>query len=172
MTAAVATADDAGRAQGREAVSHSAEQTQALGRNLAAQLSAGDVVAFRGDLGTGKTCMIQGICAELEVADVVNSPTFILINHYSGRLAERKIAVYHFDLYRLGRADELEDLGADEFFSGDGLCLIEWAERAWERMPTPRWEVDLAHAGGDVRRICWRYAPGRALAEPSKEGVR
>ena len=168
----MATADHVGCAQGREAVSHSAAQTQALGRNLAAQLSAGDVVAFRGDLGSGKTCMIQGLCAELEVADVVNSPTFILINHYSGRLADRKIAVYHFDLYRLGSPDELEDLGADEFFSGDGLCLIEWAERAWERLPTPRWEVELAHAGGDVRRICWRYVRGRALPEPQAEGIK
>lgn len=143
-----------------QVLSHSAEETRSLGRRLSDLLIAGDLVAFRGNLGTGKTCMIQGVCEGLEVKDVVNSPTFILINHYEGRLGGRDVPVYHFDLYRLtGAEEELEGIGGPEYFSGDGVCLVEWAERAWEQLPSPRWEVDLHHAGEAARRISWRYGP-------------
>ena len=139
-------------------VSHSAEETRSLGRRLAEHLVPGDLVAFRGNLGTGKTCMIQGVCEGLQVRDVVNSPTFIIINHYEGRLGERDVTVYHFDLYRLtGAKEELEGIGAPEFFSGDGICLVEWADRAWEQLPSPRWEVDLQHSGEAGRRVSWRW---------------
>ena len=135
-------------------VSHSAQETRGLGRSLAALLVGGDLGAFRGDLGTGKTCMIQGVCEGLQVRDVVNSPTFIIINQYQGRLGEQDVSVYHFDLYRLsGGQEELEGIGAPEFFIGDGICLVEWADRAWEQLPTPRWEVDLQHDGETGRRV-------------------
>ena len=88
---------------------HSAAQTHALGAALGRLLAPGDVVAFRGDLGSGKTCMIQGVCEALQVADYVTSPTFILINEYAGQYRGRDLPVYHFDLYRLRSADELEN---------------------------------------------------------------
>ena len=137
-------------------ITHSAEETQALGRDLARRLAPGDLLAFDGELGSGKTCMIQGICQGLEVADYVTSPTFILINEYTGRLNGEPLPVYHFDLYRLGGPAELEDLGAEEYFYGRGICLIEWAERAGSRLPARRREITLEHVTADERRITLR----------------
>ena len=130
-----------------------ADQTQALGAALGWCLAPGDVVAFRGDLGSGKTCMIQGVCEALQVADYVTSPTFILINEYAGRCRGRDLPVYHFDLYRLGGADELEELGAEEYFYGRGVCLVEWAERADGSLPAGCYHVWLEHGADGARRI-------------------
>ena len=168
MEGAAATVDSTAALS--EVVSHSAAETHSLGRRLAALLTAGDLVAFRGDLGTGKTCMIQGVCEGLQVLDVVNSPTFILINHYAGRLRGRDIPVYHFDLYRLADGEELADIGAHEFFSGEGVCLIEWADRAWQQLPSPRWEVELRHAGETRRRVSWRLASARPESQSRRQG--
>ena len=137
-------------------VSHSPEETQAFGRALARRLEAGDLVAFEGDLGSGKTCLIQGICQGLEVQDYVNSPTFILINEYLGRLAGGEIAVYHFDCYRLTSVAELEDLGAEEYFYGRGICLVEWAGRAGELLPPRRRVIQLDYLAPDKRRLTLR----------------
>ena len=136
-----------------EYLSHSPEETRALGERLGRQLLPGEVVAFSGDLGAGKTCMIQGVCAGLEVEDAVNSPTFILINEYTGRAHGRAVYVYHFDLYRLRNQIELEALGAEEYFYSQGICLVEWAERAHAALPPRRREVVLEHCGPQVRRI-------------------
>ena len=134
-------------------VTRSAEQTQEAGAALGRQLAAGDVLAFVGELGTGKTCMIQGVCVGLEVEEVVNSPTFILINEYAGRAGNRPVNVYHFDLYRLRNQIELEALGAEEYFYSQGICLVEWAERAHAALPPRRREVVLEHCGPQARRI-------------------
>ncbi|MBJ67635.1 MAG: tRNA (adenosine(37)-N6)-threonylcarbamoyltransferase complex ATPase subunit type 1 TsaE [Gemmatimonadetes bacterium] len=132
---------------------HSPEETQALGRGLGTTLKPGSVVAFRGDLGSGKTCMIQGICQAFQVHDYVTSPTFILINEYGGKRAERLFPIYHFDLYRLSGEDDLEGLGAEEYFYGDGICLVEWAERAGELLPENRVDVALEYGGEKLRQI-------------------
>ena len=132
---------------------HSPEETQALGQVLGVTLTPGAVVAFRGDLGSGKTCMIQGICHAFQVRDYVTSPTFILINEYAGKRAERVVPVYHFDLYRLSGEDDLEGLGAEEYFYGDGICLVEWAERADELLPENRVDVALEYGGEELRQI-------------------
>lgn len=151
-------------------LSRSPEETRALGARLAGRLRRGDVVAFTGDLGTGKTCMIQGLCAALGVTDPVNSPTFILINQYEGRWPTRSgsagsaVTVHHFDLYRLAGTEELLDIGADEIMDGDGLSLVEWADRGAAVLPLPRWDVVLSHAGDGVRDIRCRY---RARPSPS-----
>ena len=134
-------------------VTHSAAETQALGVELGQSLTPGEVVAFYGDLGSGKTCMIQGVCKALAVADYVTSPTFILINEYAGRLQGRELPVYHFDLYRLGGPVELEDLGAEEYFYSRGVCMVEWAERAGDLLPESSRQVRLEHGGGDERRV-------------------
>ena len=146
----------------RSETTQSAVQTQSLGAELAVMLRPGDVVALRGDLGAGKTCLIQGICRGLQVEDVVNSPTFILVNEYVGRIAAGKIAttdipVYHFDLYRLADAAELVDLGVEDYLGAGGVSLFEWAERADNLLPAPRWNVELEQIGDDERRISWTY---------------
>jgi tRNA threonylcarbamoyladenosine biosynthesis protein TsaE len=106
----------------------SPEETQKLGYLIGKRLKAGDVVALFGDLGSGKTCLIQGIAKALEVKEgTVNSPTFTLINEYQGN-----IPVYHIDLYRIQKAEELSDLGLEEYIYSHGLCAIEWADRIEE----------------------------------------
>ena len=137
----------------------SAEETKRFGSVLAAALRPGDLVALNGELGAGKTCLIQGIADGLGVNDVVNSPTFMLLNIFAGRdAAGGELNVYHFDLYRLALCDELEDIGAVEFFHDpQGVSLVEWAERMPEMLPPVRWEVQLEYgvAAAD-RTIRWR----------------
>ena len=135
------------------ATTRSAAETQALGARFAALLCPGELVALCGELGAGKTCFIQGICVGLGVEETVNSPTFILMNQYSGRRDGIAISIYHFDFYRLSGAGELDSFGADEFFDGEGICLVEWAERASERLPPRRWQVEMEYAGTGSRSL-------------------
>lgn len=129
-------------------ITHSAEQTGQLGIELARGLCPGDLVALSGNLGAGKTCLIQGICTGLGVDDYVNSPTFTLINIYQGR-----IPIFHFDLYRLADASELDELGYEEYFWGNGLTLVEWADKANDYYPDKRFEIDISYLGVTHRRI-------------------
>ena len=101
-------------------------ETQTIGEEIGKQLRQGDLVALIGDLGTGKTCLTQGIARGVGVYpnQTVNSPSYTLINEYAG-----KIPIYHIDLYRLQNHDELLDLGLDEYMEGKGICIIEWAEK-------------------------------------------
>ena len=107
-------------------------ETQALGERLGKTLKHGDVIALIGDLGTGKTCLTQGIARGVGTAPdaVVNSPSYILINEYHGA-----IPIYHIDLYRLENSEEIADLGLNEYMEGDGICIIEWAERMTDALP-------------------------------------
>lgn len=114
------------------------EETILLGREFSRILNAGDVVALYGELGSGKTRFVQGICQGLGVKEVVNSPTFIIMNKYEGRLT-----VYHFDFYRINSVDEIIDLGFNEFVYDDAVSLIEWANFAYEILPRSRYEVFL-----------------------------
>jgi tRNA threonylcarbamoyladenosine biosynthesis protein TsaE len=115
-------------------------ETLRAGEEFARQLRAGDVVACYGDLGAGKTRFIQGVCRGLGVAEHVTSPTFTILNEYfSGALS-----VFHFDFYRIASPAELRDIGAREYFeSGEGVCLIEWAEKVAELLPPSRYDVRL-----------------------------
>ncbi len=142
-----------------ERVTIDPEETRQFGRELAAAMQPGELVALSGDLGAGKTCLIQGIAEGLGVTDVVNSPTFVLLNLYAARKAAGgELTVYHFDLYRLASGEELEDIGALEFFEdSQGVSLVELADRMPEYLPESRWEVRLEH--GDTathRTIHWR----------------
>ena len=138
---------------GGAATTHSAAETRALGARFAALLGPGELVALTGELGAGKTCFIQGICAGLGVSETVNSPTFVLINQYSGLRKDIAISIYHFDFYRLSGPGELDSFGAEEFFDGDGICLVEWAERAAERLPPRRWQVEMEYVGAGSRSL-------------------
>ena len=108
------------------------EETQALGEKLGKTLKQGDVIALIGDLGTGKTCLTQGIARGVGIAsgEIVSSPSYILINEYNGT-----IPIYHIDLYRLENSEEIAELGLSEYVEGDGICIIEWAERMADALP-------------------------------------
>lgn len=131
-----------------EKISSSPEETKKFGSKLATSLKKGDVVALIGPLGSGKTCLVQGICAGLGVREIVTSPSFVIINQYPGRFW-----VYHFDLYRLKNKKELVDLGYEEFFYDSGICIIEWAEKIKELLPKKRIEISLNIISKSERRI-------------------
>ena len=124
----------------------SPEDTAKLGERLGLLLQPGAVVCLQGDLGAGKTRFAQGVARGLGVTSAVTSPTFTIINEYQGRHP-----VYHMDFYRLSDPLELEDLGYEEYFSGSGITLIEWPERAEDLLPQDRLDVciDLASADAD-----------------------
>ena len=117
--------------------SHSEYETELLGRLLADRVRPGLVVGMVGDLGAGKTRLARAI-AEALGADpgVIASPTFVLVNEY-----EASLPIYHFDAYRLGSVEDFEALGSDEYFSGNGLCLVEWADRVEKSLPDSAWWV-------------------------------
>ena len=131
-------------------ISNSAEETRALGERIGKRLRAGTVIALRGDLGSGKTCMVQGLAAGLGVAPTacVNSPTFVLINEYDG-----PIPLYHFDLYRLADGNELIDLGWEDYLDSGGVIAIEWAERMEALLPPDHVSISLEVTGETSRRI-------------------
>ncbi|MCJ7507375.1 MAG: tRNA (adenosine(37)-N6)-threonylcarbamoyltransferase complex ATPase subunit type 1 TsaE [candidate division Zixibacteria bacterium] len=131
-----------------EKIRSSPEETKKFGSKLATSLKKGDVVALIGPLGSGKTCLVQGICAGLGVREIVTSPSFVIINQYPGRFW-----VYHFDLYRLKNKKELVDLGYEEFFYDSGICIIEWAEKIKELLPKKRIEISLNIISKSERRI-------------------
>ena len=124
------------------------EETQRFGQELAGELQPGTVIALIGDLGSGKTCLTQGICMGLGVQDYVTSPSFTLINEYDGRLP-----VYHFDFYRINTPEEAFDLGCDEYFYGEGVCIIEWAEKVESFLPENRIEIRIKRIGETKREF-------------------
>ena len=132
-------------------ISHSESQTHRLGARLAEFLLPGDVLALTGELGTGKTRWAQGVCQGLGVTGRVVSPTFTLVNEYQGRLP-----VYHIDLYRLGEADEALSFGLEDYLYGDGIALIEWAERAAALLPPAYLGIELYHMEFNKRRVVLR----------------
>lgn len=132
----------------RTLVSRSAEETQAIGERLGARLTPGAVVACTGELGAGKTCFLQGLARGLGVTADVTSPTFVLINQYRGRLP-----VYHLDAYRTGSLTELVDLGLEELLHGDGVTVIEWADKLLPLLPARTIRVHLGGLGDEAREI-------------------
>ncbi|MFC1666858.1 tRNA (adenosine(37)-N6)-threonylcarbamoyltransferase complex ATPase subunit type 1 TsaE [Candidatus Omnitrophota bacterium] len=113
-------------------ITRSPEETIRLGQKLARRLSRGDVVALYGDLGSGKTTFTKGVGKGLGVKDSrrINSPTFVLIKEY-----EARVSVYHLDLYRLNNLQDIEDIAVEEYIYGDGVTIIEWAEKIKEILP-------------------------------------
>ena len=111
---------------GMQITTHSADETQALGEKLAKLLQPGDVLAYFGDLGAGKTALTRGIAQGLGITEPVTSPTYTIVNEYlTGR-----IPLFHFDMYRLGSSDELFDIGWEDYLARGGVCAVEWSERA------------------------------------------
>ncbi|HJZ57691.1 MAG TPA: tRNA (adenosine(37)-N6)-threonylcarbamoyltransferase complex ATPase subunit type 1 TsaE [Gemmataceae bacterium] len=124
--------------------------TEAFGRRLGEMLFPGAVVALVGQLGAGKTHLARAVAEGLGVKNpvAVNSPTFVLIQEYPARLP-----IYHFDAYRLSGPREFAELGVDEYFRGDGVCLVEWADRVAEALPPERLTLTLSVTGPTSRRV-------------------
>ena len=129
-------------------VTHAPEETAALAERLGAAAEAGTVLCLVGDLGAGKTLFTQGFAKGLGVTEDVTSPTFALMNQYMGRLP-----VTHFDLYRLEREEELDEIGFYEFAEDDrSVVLIEWADKFPDAMPEPHLRLTIKRGGGDDER--------------------
>ncbi len=135
---------------------HSEEETIESGARFARRLSPGEVVALIGELGTGKTRFIKGICRGLGVEEHVASPTFTIVNEYKGSL----FPIYHFDFYRMKTLRELREIGFDEYLDGDGVCLIEWADRVADALPPERYEVRFELGRDEHSRRIFIRAPG------------
>ncbi|HEY7435323.1 MAG TPA: tRNA (adenosine(37)-N6)-threonylcarbamoyltransferase complex ATPase subunit type 1 TsaE [Methylomirabilota bacterium] len=126
----------------------SPEETQAIGARLGARLGPGAVIACTGELGAGKTCFLQGLARGLGVTADVTSPTFVLVNQYRGRLP-----VYHLDAYRTGSLTELVELGLEEMLHGDGVTVIEWADKLLPLLPAGTIHVSISGLGDEPREI-------------------
>ena len=147
----------------------SPEETRAVGRVLGEQARAGDVFLLTGPLGAGKTCLTQGIAWGLGVSEYARSPTFVIMTRYRGRLT-----MYHFDLYRINDPLEAWDLGLDEQLFGDGVSVVEWADRAEEVFPESCLWLHLDYAAdGEGRTIVVDEIPDgyRAAVEQLAAGV-
>ncbi len=133
-----------------EYATHSPEETEALGAALARRLEPGDVVAYFGGLGAGKTAFTRGLAAGLGVSEPVTSPTYTIVNEYlSGRLP-----LFHFDMYRLSSAEELFDIGWEDYLDRGGVCAVEWSEHVEEALDgAVRVRIDRDPADEDGRRI-------------------
>ncbi len=132
----------------------SEQETLAAGQRFSENLKPGDIVLFFGGLGCGKTVMIKGICAGLGVSpETVNSPTFVLLNQYQGRI-DRPVNIHHFDFYRLANLREIGETGFHEFCGDpDTVCLAEWAERLEENLPEQYWRISLAVNDDGARTV-------------------
>ncbi|MHC1698187.1 MAG: tRNA (adenosine(37)-N6)-threonylcarbamoyltransferase complex ATPase subunit type 1 TsaE [Geobacteraceae bacterium] len=131
-------------------VSNSVEETVALGRELGKRLLPGDFIALIGDLGSGKTHFVQGVAEGDDVPPeiCVTSPSYTLLNEYSGR-----VPLYHFDLYRLHGDGDIQELGFEEYFYGDGVCLVEWAERLDQGLPGENLKIVFSQLDDTSRKI-------------------
>jgi tRNA threonylcarbamoyladenosine biosynthesis protein TsaE len=128
----------------------SSDETIALGKKVGVKLKPGDIVGFYGELGSGKTTMIKGVAIGLGVKeqDIVKSPSFIMVNEYKGRYP-----IYHIDLYRIKNAEEILSIGFDEYLYDNGVCLIEWAEKAEKELPENIIKVELEVVSPDERKV-------------------
>ncbi len=129
-----------------ELTSHSAEETQDIGRILGSNARPGDVLLLTGPLGAGKTCLTQGIAWGLGVKERPRSPTFVLVARYKGRLT-----IHHADLFRIEDSAEALDLGLEEYLNDEDVCVVEWADRAPNLFPDQSLWIDLQHGQEDLQ---------------------
>ena len=134
---------------------HSPRETFEVGKKIGTNAESGQIYTLTGDLGVGKTVFTQGVAAGLGITEPVNSPTFTIIQEYE----DGRLPFYHFDVYRIGDIEEMEEIGYDDYFFGKGICLIEWAELIEEILPEKRIEVTIEkdlEKGFDYRKITIR----------------
>lgn len=131
----------------------SAEETIAYARTFAGRLRRGDIVTLFGDLGSGKTQFVKGICQAFKTNTPATSPSFVILNRYNGTDEHKsELLLYHFDLYRVKSLTEIYDLGYEEFLNDDGVCLIEWAEMLGELLPKRRYDVRFSLGSDENER--------------------
>lgn len=136
----------------RQWESNSVEDTFEIGRQLASESSAGDVYCLDGDLGTGKTVFAQGFGAGLDIEEPINSPTFTILKEYH----DGRLPLYHFDVYRIGSEDEMDEIGYYDAIDGDGVCLIEWSQLIQDILPEKYYRITIEKdtaKGFDYRNI-------------------
>lgn len=132
-----------------EFVTRSPEETRALGRRLAGALRGGEVIAFTGDLGAGKTAFVSGLAAALGVDERVTSPTFTIVNEYEGG----RLPLFHFDMYRLGSADELFHIGWEDYLARGGVCAVEWSENVEEAIEQDAIRISITRGEDENSRV-------------------
>ena len=120
-------------------ISNSYEETQKIAADFAKTLKEGDVLCMYGDLGVGKTAFVQGLAKGLEIDEPITSPTFTIVNEYSGTLP-----LYHFDFYRIADSDEMYEIGYEEYVYGDGVSVIEWPQLIDDILPEKRYDIEIA----------------------------
>jgi len=145
-----------------ELTSDGAQQTQQLGAVLAGLLRSGDVVCLEGSLGAGKTCLTQGIGRGLGISTPITSPTFIIVHEYA--LPGRQYRLFHVDLYRIEGSQEASATGLEDYFFGDGICVIEWADRVVDILPHDRLWIRLSYVS-DSQRLLVFQGQGQRSAE-------
>jgi len=123
-------------------ITKSPEETMQFGSELACKLKEQDIVALYGDLGSGKTQVVKGICGRLGIEEIVNSPTFIIVNEYTSASG---VNIYHFDLYRMRTEEEVLAIGFDDYLNSRGIILIEWPEHDERLLPKSTIRIHLAH---------------------------
>jgi tRNA threonylcarbamoyladenosine biosynthesis protein TsaE len=131
-----------------ELVSHSPEQTQKFGVSIGELALPGDIFLMVGELGTGKTCLTQGIAWGLDIKEYAVSPSFVLVRELYGRLP-----LYHIDLYRLDHIEEIVELGLDDYLYGNGVCVVEWAEKGLEVLPAENLLIQISYLSDTERRL-------------------
>ena len=128
------------------------EETYEAGKKIGEKAREGQIYTLTGDLGVGKTVFTQGVAAGLGITEPVNSPTFTIVQEYE----DGRLPFYHFDVYRIGAVDEMDEIGYDDYFFGEGICLIEWAELIEDILPENRIQVIIEkdlEKGFDYRKI-------------------
>ena len=139
--------------------STSPEETRGVGARLGELARAGDLFCLEGELGAGKTCFVQGLGRGLGLRDAIHSPTFILANEHRGG----RLPLYHLDVYRVRSAAEAIGFGLDDYVSGDGVLVIEWAEKIREALPAERLWITFEHTGENARAISFDAMGARYL---------
>ncbi|MFZ5968210.1 MAG: tRNA (adenosine(37)-N6)-threonylcarbamoyltransferase complex ATPase subunit type 1 TsaE [Bacillota bacterium] len=145
-------------------ISSSEQRTDQLGFKLGTLLQRGDIVCLTGDLGAGKTTLSKAIARGLDIEEDVTSPTFTIIHEYMGRLP-----LYHFDVYRIEDPIQMEDLGYEEYFYGDGVCIVEWASKIQGLIPTEHLWVHIVKGIEEEQRIIEIKGIGRHYQEIIEE---
>ncbi len=134
-------------------LSKSPEETASWAESFAASLRRNDIVLLIGELGSGKTQFVRGVCRYFKVAEMVSSPTFVMLHRYKGQdSAGKELLIYHFDLYKEGETSEILELGYEEFFRGNGVCLVEWGGRLGKFTPEEYTEIRLSMEQGENER--------------------
>lgn len=131
------------------------EETFAIGKKLGEEAGKGQVFTLTGDLGVGKTVFTKGVAAGLGIREPVNSPTFTILQVYE----EGRLPFYHFDVYRIAEIEEMEEIGYEDYFYGDGVCMIEWADLIRELLPENYFQITIEkdlQKGFDYRKITWK----------------